>query len=68
MEFIFKCSARIDAVTAFARACGVAALKDEVSDQPVEDGIFVVTIEAVLEEGTGGEGRLFGEEFKEDVA
>lgn len=35
-------------------ACWVAALDDEVFDEPVEDSVGVVAIEAVLEEVTGG--------------
>ncbi len=51
-----------------ACAGGVAALQDEAWDEAVEDGVVVVSIEAVLEEGPGGEGGLFGKEFEEEVA
>lgn len=53
---------------AMACAGGVAALQDEAWDEAVEDGVVVVSIEAVLEEGPGGEGGLFGKEFEEEVA
>ena len=68
MEFIFEHSTREDAVAAFARACRVAALKDEAWNQSVEGRIVVIAIEAVLKKRTGREGCLLGKELEEDVA
>ena len=53
---------------AMAGASWVTALEDETGDQAVEDSAGVVAVEAVLEEGAGGERGLFGEEFEEEVA
>ena len=47
---------------------GVAALENESRNEAVEDATVVVAVEAVLEEGAGGEGVLIGEEFEEEVS
>lgn len=49
-------------------AGGVAALEDEVGDEPVEDGRVVVAIEAELEEVAGCEWGLGGPELDVEVA
>ncbi len=66
MEFILKWLAVFGQRATSAIACGggVAALEDEVGDEAVEEGVGVVAVEAVLEEGAGGEGGLAGEEFE----
>lgn len=64
MKFILEKILRINAFPAFARIAWITALDDEAGDEPVEDGVRVVAIEAVLEEGAGGERGLLGEEFE----
>lgn len=43
-------------------------MNDETGDEAVKDSVVVIAIEAELEEVTGGDGRLFGEEVEEDIA
>ena len=68
MKFILEVILWIDAFPAFAGVAWITALDDEAGDEPVEDGVGIVAIEAVLEEGAGGEGGLFGEEFEGEGA
>lgn len=64
MKFILEVILWIDAFPAFARIAWITALDDEAGKEPVEDGVGVVAIETVLEEGAGGEGGLLGEELE----
>ena len=65
MKFILKPFAIVDR-TGAPGSCPrrIAALDDEARDESVENGVVVVAIETVLEEVSGGEGSLFGEEFE----
>ena len=68
MKFILEVILRIDALSAFAGIAWVTALDDEAGDESVKDGVGVVAIEAVLEEGAGSERGLLGEEFEGEGA
>lgn len=68
MKLILKSSSILQgALTAKAGAGGVAALYDETWNYAVEYGAIVIAVQAVLEEVSGCEGGLLGEEFEEDI-
>lgn len=68
MELVGKEPAIVNCFTTVAGAGRVAALQDEVGDEPVEDGVNIVAINAELEEVAGGKRCLDGPELDVDVA
>lgn len=68
MELIREESTIVDCFAPVAGAGRVAALEDEVGDEPVEDRVGVVAVEAELEEVARGEGCLDGPELDVEVA
>lgn len=68
MEFVREEPAIVDRFATVAGAGRVATLEDEVGDEPVEDRVGVVAVEAELEKVAGGEGCLDSPEFDVKVA
>lgn len=68
MELVRKEPAIVNCFAAVTGAGRVTALQDEVGDEPVEDGISIVAINAELEEVARGKRCLDGPKLDVDVA
>jgi hypothetical protein len=68
MELIQKGLAPVDAFAARARASRVSTLDHEVLDDPVEDGLVVVALEAELDEVATRSGGFLAPEVDLDLA